>query len=134
MRLRRLVDLNELFGKAYKYIWLSPIIGSILILVESLLHLSAILDASIGIAISILVIILTILTRKDVYGSGIALGICAYFLILSPLGVTGFTMGSLLILVGALVSISGGFFTYTNFFIWVALGAIVLDLILFFVF
>jgi hypothetical protein len=129
-----LVDLNQLYGKAYKYIWLLPIIGSILILIESILHLSATLDVGIGIIISILVIILTILTRKDVHGSGIALGICAYFLILSPLGFSGFMLGSLLILVGALVSISGGFFTYTNFFIWVALGAIVLDLILFFVF
>ena len=129
-----MVSFDEIFAKGYNYIWLSSIAGSILILVESVLNLENALDAWIGIGISIIVIVFVVLTRLDVHGSGLALGICAYFLILSPIGFNGFELGYLLILLGAVISLSGGLFTYTNYFVWVGIGAVVIDLIIFFVF
>ena len=129
-----MVSFDEIFGKAYNLVWLTPIAGSTLVLIESILNLERALDAWIGIGVSIIVIIFAVLTRMDVHGSGLALGICSYFLLLSPIGFNGFELGYLLILLGALVSISGGFFTMTNYFVWVGIGAVVVDLIIFFVF
>ncbi|NVM31793.1 MAG: hypothetical protein HWN65_23340 [Candidatus Helarchaeota archaeon] len=117
-----------------RYLWITPIIGTILILIESFLNLSSILNASIGIGISIIVIISLLLNQKDVYGTTIVLLICSYFLLLSPFGF-GYTwdLGVLLILLGSLFIAEGGFFTAVNFFIYLGIGAVVVDLIIFFV-
>ena len=128
-----MINLDELFGKAYNYMWLTAIIGSVIVLIESILNIGKILDAGIGIGISIIVITCAILSRKDVNGTGFAILICSYFLILSPIGFSGFYIGSWLILIGGLISTSGGFFTYTSFFIYVAIGALIVDLISFFI-
>ena len=126
-------NFDKLFGFFYKNIWLLPIVGSILIFIESFLKWGAIVDAATGIVLGVIIIICVILSRKDVHGSGIALGVCAYFLLLSPIGFHGFEIGLLLILVGCITSISGGIYAYVNFFVWVALGAVVVDLIVFFI-
>jgi hypothetical protein len=128
-----LVRLDELFGKFYKYIWLTAILGSILILVESFLNFNNILDAGFSIGISIIIIVCMGLSRKDVYGTGAAMLICSYILLLSPIGFNGFGLGILFILVGAITSASGGIFTYTCYFFYVAIGAIIVDLLLFFI-
>ncbi|MFX1296361.1 MAG: hypothetical protein ACFFD2_16100 [Promethearchaeota archaeon] len=127
-----MVLIDEILGKCYKYIWLTPIVGSILVLLESILNFEKMLDAGISIGISIIIIIFVILSRFNIHGSGIALGICSYFLLLSPIGFTGFNLGHILILVGSFISISGGLFSYTNYFLWVGIGAVVVDLIIFF--
>ncbi len=132
-----MVRLDEIFGKIYKYIWLTAIIGSILIIVESLLNLNKISDEGFNIGfsigISIIIIICMGLSRKDIYGTGAAMLICSYILLLSPNGFTGFGLGILLILVGAITSASGGIFTYTCYFFYVAIGAIIVDLLIFFI-
>lgn len=127
-------NFDKIMGKLMRYLWITPIIGTILILIESFLNLSSILNASIGIGISIIVIISLLLNQKDVYGTTIVLLICSYFLLLSPFGF-GYTwdLGVLLILLGSLFIAEGGFFTAVNFFIYLGIGAVVVDLIIFFV-
>ncbi|NVM55921.1 MAG: hypothetical protein HWN66_19630 [Candidatus Helarchaeota archaeon] len=128
-----MVEMDLLLGKLMRFLWIAPIIGAILILIESFLNLVSVLDAGIGIGISIIVIISVILSRKDVHGTGAVLLISSFFLLLSPIGISGFDLGYLLILLGAILLTSGGLFTMGNFFIYVAIGAIVVDLIVFFV-
>ena len=66
-----MVSIDEIFGKLYKNIWLAPIAGCILVLIESILNLDKTLDAGVGIGISIIVMVFLILTRLNVHGSGI---------------------------------------------------------------
>ncbi len=128
-----MVNIDMMLGKVMRNLWLTPIIGAALILIQSIINFINIRDAIVGICIGIIVIISAILSRKDVYGSGAALLLCAFFLILSPIGYSGYDIGLLLIILGTLFMASGGFFTMGNFFFYVALGAIITDLILFFI-
>jgi len=121
----------KLFGKIYANIWICTIIGSIMILIESILNIENILEASISIGIVIIVIISSLLSRKDVYATGIITVAVSYFLLLSPIGYSGYGIAPILILLGGLFSVSGGLLFFAgNFFIYVAIGAVVTDLVI----
>lgn len=126
-----MVEVDLIMGKIMKNLWLLPIVGATLILIESALNLLNTLDALTGIVLSIIIFISVVLSRKDVYGSGAILLICTFFLLLSPIGYSGFDIGLLLILVGSLFLASGGPFTIGSFFFYIAIGAIIIDFIVF---
>jgi hypothetical protein len=121
----------KLSGKIYANIWICTIIGSIMILIESILNIENILEAGISIGISVIVIICSLLSRKDVYATGIIIVACSYFLLLSPIGYSGYGIAPILILLGGLFTVSGGLLFFAgNFFIYVAIGAVVTDLVI----
>jgi len=126
------VNFDTVFGRAYRHLWLVAIIGCILVSTESLLHYSNVIDAWFSIGLCVSVTICLILTRYDILGSGFAGLACSFILLLSPIGFSGFGLGVLLIVLGALISTSGGLYTYSSFFFYVAIGAVIIDLILFF--
>ncbi len=124
-----MVTLDELFGKIFKNLWIFAIIGSSLIITQLVLNFTSLFAAAISISLSCIIIICMILSRYHFHGTGLVSLICAYILLLNPTGFDGFGIGSLLILVGALISTSGGFYTYTVFFFYLAIGAIILDFV-----
>ena len=126
-----MVNTIKLFGKIYANIWICAIIGSILILIQSIINIGNTLEAVISIGISVIVIICSLLSRKDVYATGIVIIACSYFLLLSPIGFSGYGVATFLILIGGLFTVSGGFLFFAgNFFIYVAIGAVVTDLVI----
>ncbi|MHA1649910.1 MAG: hypothetical protein ACTSYB_06935 [Candidatus Helarchaeota archaeon] len=126
--------LDEAFGKIFKNLWIFAIIGSSLIIIQSVLNFISLFAAAISIILCCIVIICIILSRYHFHGTGLISLICSYILLLNPIGFDGFGIGSLLILVGALVSTSGGFYTYTVFFFYLAIGAILLDFVFILIF
>jgi len=127
-----MVNTIKLSGKIYANIWICTIIGSIIILIQSLINIGNILEAGISISLSILVIICSILSRKGVYATGIIIMAVSYFLLLSPIGFSGYGIATLLILIGGLFIVSGGLLFFAgNFFIYVAIGAVITDLVIF---
>lgn len=121
----------KLLGKIYANIWICAIIGSIIILIESIINIGNILEASISIGISIIVIVCSLLSRKDIYATGIIIIACSYFLLLSPIG---YGIAPILILLGGFFTVSGGLLFFAgNFFIYVAIGAVITDLVIFLV-
>lgn len=124
-----MVNTDAIFGKVFKHLWISCIAGCVLVLIESALKLNQWVDAGFSIVLSVILIVCAILNRYDVNGTGFTILICSYILFLSPIGFDGFTIGIILILVGSLLSASGGFFTYTSFLFYIAIGAIVVDII-----
>ena len=128
-----MVNMDKILGKIMANLWLAPIIGGILIVIDSILSIHIILNASFSITISIIVILSVLLSRKDVHGTGFIVGLCAIVLLLSPLTISGFEIGYLLIIVGVFFVASGGIIHNMGiFFFYVAIGAIILDVILFF--
>jgi len=127
-----MVNTDKILVKIMANLWLAPIIGSILIVCESILSIGNVLNASFSIIISIIVITSVLLSRRDVHGTGFIIIVCAYVLLLSPLSISGFELGYMLIIIGALFLASGGLYTIGNFFFYVAIGAIVLDLVMVF--
>ena len=126
-----MADSFKVIGKLMANIWMCAIIGSILIILESLLNIGNTAEAWLSIGISLIVIVASILSRKEIYMTGITTMICSYFLLLSPFGFSGFFIGTVLVLIGSLFIISGGMlFVIGNFFIYVAFGAVVLDLVI----
>lgn len=122
---------DTILGKFMANLWVLPLIGSGVILIEAFIRITHQIDAIFSIILCAIVIIAVIFSRKDVHGTGFTVLICAYIILLSPIGFSGFQIGFILILVGSLFLASGGFFTMSVFFLYVAIGAIVLDLILF---
>jgi hypothetical protein len=127
-----MVNTYEILGKGYKYIWLTAIAGSILVIIESLLNVSNVLESVFSILIGAIVSVCAILSQRHIHGSSFLMLVCASLLLLSPIGFTGFEIGYILMLLGALISTSGGLFTYSIFFVYLAIGAVVVDLIIFF--
>lgn len=121
--------MDYILGKIMAKIWLAPIIGSLLIIIQSILTIDQFIDASFSIAISAVVIVSVLLSRRDVHGTGFIILLCAYSLLLSPWGISGFEVGYLLIIIGALFLASGGLYAIGNFFLYLAVGAIIIDII-----
>lgn len=123
----------KIIGKNLANIWMFAIIGSILVIIQSIINWNT-AESWLSIGISLIVIVASILSRKEIHMTGITIMICSYFLLLSPIGFSGFFIGTVLILIGGLFTVSGGMlFVIGNFFIYVAIGAIVLDLVIFLV-
>ena len=128
-----MVNMDKIFGKMMANLWLAPIIGGVLILIESILSIENVVGASFSITVSIIVILSVLLSRKDVHGTGFIVGLCGIILLLSPITISGFEIGYLLIIVGVFFVASGGIIHNVGiFFFYVAIGAIILDIILFF--
>ena len=126
-----MADSFKVIGRVMANIWMCAIIGSILVIIQSIINWNT-AEAWLSIGISLIVIVASILSRKEIHMTGITIMICSYFLLLSPIGFSGFFIGTVLILIGGLFSVSGGtLFVFGNFFIYVAIGAIVLDLVIF---
>jgi hypothetical protein len=126
-----MADSFKIMGKISANIWMFAIFGSILIIIESLINIWNTAEAWLSIGISLIVIISSILSRKEIHMTGITIIICSYFLLLSPIGFSGFLLGTVLILIGGLFTVSGGMlFVIGNFFIYVAIGAVVIDLVM----
>ena len=129
-----MADSFKIMGKISANLWMCAIFGSILITIESIMNISITFEAWLSIGISIIVLTSSILSRKEVHMTGITIIICSYFLLLNPNGFSGFFIGTVLILIGGLFTVSGGMLFVTgNFFIYVAIGAVVIDLVMLFV-
>jgi len=126
-----MADTFKIMGKISANLWMCAIFGSILIIIQSILNIWDTAEAWLSIGIGIVIILSSILSRKEVHLTGIVIMICSYFLLLSPIGFSGFFIGTVLILIGGLFTVSGGMlFVFGNFFIYVAIGAVVIDLVI----
>jgi hypothetical protein len=126
-----MANMDELFGKIYKYIWVIAIVGSGLVMLESILNMARLLEACFSLGTSIAIVICMVLSRYDVHGTAFAALAGSVILLLSPIGFSGFGLGILLILIGALISTSGGLYTYSSVFFYIAIGAVIVDVIVF---
>jgi len=129
-----MAETFKIMGKIYGNLWMCAILGSVLIIIQSIINIWNTAEAWLSIVISIIVLISSILSQKEIHMTGITIMICSYFFLLSPIGFSGFFIGTVLILIGGLFTVSGGLlFFIGNFFIYVAIGAIVMDLVIFLV-
>ena len=126
-----MANMDAIFGKIYKYLWVIAIVGSGLVIIESILNLINLLEAWFSLGISIGIVICMVLTRYDVHGTAFAALAGCVILLLSPIGFSGFELGIYLILIGALISTSGGLYTYSSVFFYITIGAVILDVIVF---
>ena len=126
-----MVNMDEISGKIYKYLWVIAIVGSGLVILESILNMTSLLEAWFSLGTSIVIVICMVLTRYDVHGTAFVALAGSVILLLSPIGFSGFGLGIYLILIGALMSTSGGLYTYSSVFFYIAIGAVIVDVIVF---